>query len=134
MNATRALIQRYFDAFNGQDADVMLECLTEDVCHDVNQGPRRVGIAAFREFCEHMSRCYREQLSDLSILVSEDGKRASAEFIVFGEYRETDDGLPPAQGQTYQLPAGSFFEIRGDRISRVTTYYNLQDWLEQVGT
>jgi hypothetical protein len=30
------------------------------------------------------------------------------------------------------LPAGGFFEIRGGKIARVTTFYNLNDWIAQV--
>jgi hypothetical protein len=30
------------------------------------------------------------------------------------------------------LPAGAFFAIRDGKISRVTTYYNLTDWIAQV--
>ena len=30
------------------------------------------------------------------------------------------------------LPGGAFFDIRDDRIARVTNYYNLQDWVRQV--
>lgn len=26
-----------------------------------------------------------------------------------------------------------YYEIRGDRIARVTNYYDLTDWLRQVG-
>lgn len=50
-----------------------------------------------------------------------------------GEYLKTDPSLPEAHGQHYVLPAGAFFAIRDGRIARVTTYYNLQDWLKQVG-
>lgn len=35
-------------------------------------------------------------------------------------------------GQTYSLPAGAFFDVREDRIARVTTYYNLQELIRQV--
>ena len=42
------------------------------------------------------------------------------------------EGLPEAKGQTYRLPAGSFFEIRDGQIARITTYYNLTDWSAQV--
>ena len=45
----------------------------------------------------------------------------------------TADGLPEAKGQTYVLPAGTFFAIRDGKIARVTTYYNLADWIAQVG-
>jgi steroid delta-isomerase-like uncharacterized protein len=44
----------------------------------------------------------------------------------------TDAGLPEATGQTYKLPAGSFFTLEGDKITRVATYYNLSDWIKQV--
>ena len=50
-----------------------------------------------------------------------------------GEYLATDEGLPPATGQQYRLPAGAFFDIRGGKVARISNYYNLQDWLRQVG-
>lgn len=65
-------------------------------------------------------------------MTSEDESRAAAEFIVHGEYLNTDEGLPEAKSQPYRLPAGAFFSIRDDRISRVTYYYNLEDWISQV--
>ena len=52
--------------------------------------------------------------------------------MVHGQYLHDDEGLPPARGQPYVLPGGAFFDIRGDRIARVTNYYNLQDWIAQV--
>ncbi len=128
----RALVQRYYDAFNRGDARGMLACLAEDVRHDVNQGARRVGKQLFAEFCAHMARCYRERLTDIVVLTSAEGSRVAAEFIVHGEYIATDEGLPEAKGQRYELPAGTFFEVSGGRISRVTTYYNLAYWTAQV--
>ena len=50
-----------------------------------------------------------------------------------GEYLATDEGLPEADGQTYVLPAGAFFDVAGGRIARVSVYYNLADWTAQVG-
>jgi steroid delta-isomerase-like uncharacterized protein len=126
------LIRRYYEAFNRADTDGMLACLADDVIHDVNQGVRRHGKEAFRAFCAHMSRCYSERLEDIVIMATDDGARAAAEFNVHGTYLATDEGLPPATGQTYVLPAGTFFAIRNGLINRVTTYYNLTDWLMQV--
>jgi steroid delta-isomerase-like uncharacterized protein len=65
-------------------------------------------------------------------MVSDNGKRAAAEFIVNGTYKKAEAGLPSAKGQTYKLPAGAFLEIADSKITRVTTYYNLQDWIKQV--
>ncbi|WP_127522490.1 ketosteroid isomerase-related protein [Mesorhizobium sp. Z1-4] len=134
MNRTEAeaLIGRYLDAFNKGDVDGMLACLHEDIVHDINQGGREIGRDRFRWFMATMNRHYREALSDIVVMVDENGRRAAAEFTVRGTYLETAEGLPPAGGQSYSLPAGIFFEIDDGLISRVTTYYNLSDWIAQV--
>jgi steroid delta-isomerase-like uncharacterized protein len=129
---TTALVTAYYAAFNAHDMPVFLALLTDDVVHDINQGPRQVGKAAFAAFMLKMNRCYREQLTDIVVMQSPDGTRAAAEFVVHGEYLATDEGLPEASGQTYTLPAGAFFEIANGRIARVSNYYNLPDWLAQV--
>jgi steroid delta-isomerase-like uncharacterized protein len=129
---TAQLIERYYKAFNGGDWEGMLACLAEDVLHDVNQGSRREGKAAFREFLGRMQNSYREQLEGIVVMANGDGSRASAEFNVVGTYLEAEEGLPPAMGQTYRLPGGTFFAVKDGLITRVTTYYNLTDWLTQV--
>ena len=130
---TRTLIEAYYAAFNAADWDAMLTLLDEDVAHDINQGGREIGREKFRWFLAQMARHYREELSDIAIMVDEGGGRAAAEFTVRGTYLATAEGLPAANGQSYSLPAGTFFEIDDGRISRVTTCYNLADWIAQVG-
>jgi len=127
-----ALIGRYYAAFNAGDAAGMLDCVAADVEHRVNEGGIRRGRGKFAEFCSHMGVSYREELRDLVIFANDDGTRGAAEFVVHGEYLQTDPGLPEAKGQRYILPAGGFFEIRGGSIARVTTFYNLNDWIAQV--
>ncbi|HEY7548590.1 MAG TPA: ketosteroid isomerase-related protein [Hyphomicrobiaceae bacterium] len=129
---TVALIERYYRAFNAGDSEVMLACIAENVVHDVNQGARRTGRAAFRAFAAHMERCYAERVENIAVMVAADGARAAAEFDVLGTYIETDEGLPPACGQTYRVAAGAFFEVEGGLIVRITAYYNLADWLKQI--
>ena len=128
-----AVVRAYYEAFNRGDWDGMVALLTEDVAHDINQGAREIEREAFRRFLAHMEACYREELRDIVVLTEPSGRRAAAEFVVYGTYLATDAGLPPARGQTYVLPAGAFFELRDGRIARISNYYNLQDWLRQVG-
>lgn len=130
--AAIALVERYYAAFNASDMARFLELLDDTVVHDINQGARETGRAAFAAFMQRMNGAYREQLSDLSILADDTGTRASAEFVVHGQYLKADAGLPPAHGQRYVLPAGAFFEIRGGKVARISNYYNLQDWLAQI--
>lgn len=132
MNDAEVLIRRYYDAFNRGDRAAMLDLLAEDVAHDVNQGGREVGRDAFAAFMARMDRCYRERLEEVVVMTDASGARAAAEYVVHGTYLATDEGLPEAAGQTYVLPGGAFFEVRGGRIARVTNTYNLADWLRQV--
>ncbi len=127
------LITRYYAAFNASDPAGMLEVLSDDVQHDINQGGSELGKDAFRAFLAHMDTHYREEARDLTVMANADGLRAAAEFVIHGEYLKTDADLPPAKGQEYALPVGAFFEVHGGLITRVTNYYNLQDWSRQVG-
>ena len=81
-----ATIRAYYDAFNAGDMDRFLSLLTDDVAHDINQGARQTGKEAFATFMDHMNRCYREELTDMVVMVNEDGTRGAAEFIVNGTY------------------------------------------------
>jgi len=132
MTATE-LVQAYYAAFNAGDMPAFLDLLAEDVVHDINQGERQVGKATFAAFMDKMNRCYRERLADIVVMQNAAGDRAAAEFVVHGEYLADDEGLPPANGQTYVLPAGAFFEIKNGKVARISNYYNLNDWIAQVG-
>jgi steroid delta-isomerase-like uncharacterized protein len=126
------LIEQYYTAFNSADMETFLNLLTDDVIHDINQGKREIGKEAFTQFMACMNFNYKEQLVDMVIMSTPDGIRAAAEFVVLGAYLKSDEGLPAAKGQEYRLPAGAFFEIRDNKVARITNYYNLQDWIAQV--
>lgn len=132
-NTPQALVEQYYAAFNRQNWEDMLALLTDDIAHDVNQGHRETGLDAFRVFLARMDRCYSEQVTQLVVMTGDDGKRAAAEFVIEGTYKATDGDFLEATGQRYTLPVGAFFDIREGKISRVTNYYNLNDWLRQVG-
>ena len=97
--STLALIARYYAAFNAGDAEGMLACLSDDIAHDINQGTRETGKEAFRAFLARMEAAYAERLDDIVVMASEDGRRASAEFVVHGRYLRGEEGLPPAHGR-----------------------------------
>ncbi|TLD69103.1 cytosolic protein [Phragmitibacter flavus] len=130
---TLALITRYYETFNTGDREAFLALLTDDVQHDLNQGGCEIGVSTFRTFLKRMDHSYREQVVDLQVFANDDGTRAAAEFFIDGTYLNTDEGLPPATGQTYHLRVGAFFEIREGKVSRITNYYNLEEWLRKVG-
>lgn len=130
MKRTGELIQAYFDAFNAKDVESRLSLMSDDVAHDLNEGGRQIGRDAFRDFIVYMDERYEEQI--VNLVVMENGDRGAAEFTVVGKYVQSDEGLPAANGQSYRIPAAAFFEARDGLITRVTSYYNLQQWIAAV--
>jgi steroid delta-isomerase-like uncharacterized protein len=124
---TRKLVQTYYAAFNAQSVDGMLACLGNSFVHDVSQGDARKGKAKFAAFLAHMNASYKEKLLNIVVMTN-----AAAEFDLKGKYLKTDAGLPKAKGQTYKIRVGAFFEVKGGKITRVSTHYNLKDWTRQV--
>jgi steroid delta-isomerase-like uncharacterized protein len=126
------IVKNYYHAFNQKNWDGMLALLDDNIRHDANQGSTHYGLEHFRHFLQQMERCYDEQLKDMVIMAESSGGRFACEFVVYGRYISDDVGLPPAKGQVYVLSAGAFLEVKNDKITRVTTYYNLQDWIKMV--
>src|SRR5690349_3159426 len=90
---TSALVLRFCAAYGRADLDVMLDCLADDVQHDVNQGERETGKAAFRTYMQNHAQNFREELRDIVVMSIDDGTRAAAEFCVHGIYQHDAPGL-----------------------------------------
>lgn len=125
-------IKLYYANFNAGNWTAMLELVDDNIRHEPNQGEPRIGKALFTEFLAKMDRCYQEQLTDLTFLSDASGTRFAVEFTVNGIYKEAEEGMPEAHGQTYVLPAAAFLEVHNGKITRVTTYYNLELWISLV--
>lgn len=126
------LVRNYYECFNKKMWPQFLGLLDEHVIHEVNSGNAQHGRAAFTEFMNHMNRCYDERVVDLCVFSAVDAHRVAAEFYIEGTYLATDGSFPPAKQQKYRLRVGAFFEIKDQKITRVTNYYNLPEWLRQI--
>ncbi|MCE6993025.1 nuclear transport factor 2 family protein [Dyadobacter sp. CY323] len=125
-------VKLYYQCFNQKNWAGMLALLDPEVRHEANQGDVRIGAEKFTEFLRIMDESYEETLTDMVLFTEPSGKRIAAEFVVNGIYKQSEEGMPQAYGQSYVLPAGAFLEVREGRVSRVTTYYNLPRWIELV--
>jgi steroid delta-isomerase-like uncharacterized protein len=125
-------VQRYYYCFNAKDYAGMLALVHPDICHEVNQGPTRQGKALFEAFLQEMDEAYTEQLTDMVFYTEPSGERVAAQFTVNGIYKKGDPDMPPAHGQSYVLPVGTFLQVRDGLIAKVTTYYNLPLWIQLV--
>jgi steroid delta-isomerase-like uncharacterized protein len=125
-------VKKYYNCFNNKDYQGMLDLLDPNIRHEPNQGEPRIGKALFSEFLQLMEDCYDEHLTDMAFYIGENGRSIACEFTVNGRYLKADEGLPPAHGQAYELPAASFLEVNNGKISRVATFYNLPFWIKLV--
>ena len=125
------LIQNYYKYFNEQNIEGMLSCLHSDFTHDVNESSSKNGKETFKTFLKYMNEHYLEKLENI-IIMSDGDNNLAAKFIVNGKYLKTDGQLPQARGQEYKIPAAQLFEVKDNLIHRVTTYYNLKDWIQKV--
>ena len=128
------IVQQYYGAFNAKNWAGMLALLDPHVQHEVNQGETRIGIEKYEQFLQQMDEAYEETLADMVLMSDASGTRIAAEFVVHGIYKKGEEGLPPAHGQSYVLPAGAFLEVQNGKITRVTTYYNLPRWIQMVAS
>jgi steroid delta-isomerase-like uncharacterized protein len=126
------VIEKYYDAFNKGLMEDFFSLLTEEVIHDINHGKQEQGKERFRAFMKKMHHHYKEKAVELIVFANQEGTRGAAEFFIEGTYLATDVSLPPARGQKYRLRCGAFFDLRQGKISRVTNYYNLNEWLSQI--
>lgn len=126
------IVKQYYNSFNEKNWEGMLSLLHPDVRHEPNQGEVRVGIEKFTEFMRSMDDAYEETLTDMVFFTEPTDSRVSAEFVVNGIYKKADEGFPAAHNQKYVLPAAAFLEVTDGKISRVTTYYNLELWIKLV--
>ena len=126
------IVKQYYNAFNEKNFEGMLALLHPEVRHEPNQGEVREGIEKFTEFMKMMDDSYEETLTEMVFFTEPTYKRVSVEFVVNGIYKKGDEGFPEAHGQKYVLPAAAFLELTDGKISRVTTYYNLELWIKLV--
>lgn len=126
------LIQKYYDHFNKGQFEDMIALLSTDVSHEVNEGEPQIGVEKFRAFMRVMDEHYSEKVVELAVFDSHTPNRFAAEFFIEGIYKKSQQGLPEAKNQKYRLRVGAFFEVKGDKISRVTNYYNLNKWIALV--
>jgi steroid delta-isomerase-like uncharacterized protein len=131
MNALET-VQQYYSYFNAKNWAGMLSLLDPQIRHEPNQGEARIGIDLFKEFIQKMDDSYEETLTHMVFFSEPSNERIAVEFVVNGIYKKGEEGLPEAKNQSYVLPAAAFLRVSDGKITRVTTYYNLQLWIDLV--
>jgi steroid delta-isomerase-like uncharacterized protein len=131
---SKQLIQKYYEYFNSKEWENFFKLLDTNIIHEINQGNKEIGINLFKKFLNRMNECYDEKISNIIIFNSDLQNLYAVQYTVSGIYLKTDHGLPAAHGQTYEIRGAAFFEIENQKITAITNYYNLNEWIEMIQT
>ncbi len=129
-------MQDYVDAWNSHDPARVLACMTDDVVFDdKGLGERLEGTDAVRAMLvalpESMSSDYRLAWGDL---VTSTNDLWAGEWTMSGTNDREDKarGLPNT-GRPFRIQGLSIGRLRDGRIAEEHLYWNMVDYLTQVG-
>ena len=119
-----AIIEQYLSSYNARDIEGMLACVTDDVIFEnisnTGQSMRLEGKAAMGQVAELSCNAFSYRRQRLISLVHAAG-RAAAEVEFEGKAAvDLPNGV--RAGETMKLRGASFFEMRGNLLSRIADY------------
>lgn len=128
-----AFFDRYRDAWNSHDVDAIVEFFTDDgVYEDATIGRVNRGKAEILAFVEETFAAFPDfRVKDTGPATVDASGRFANEWTMSGTH-EGDTAIP-ATHQRFSLRGASVGEFEDDKISRNSDYWNMAEFLAQVG-
>jgi Ketosteroid isomerase-related protein len=129
----KALVLDWTDALNRRDPDAAAGYLAEDCTFtNIGTGQHFVGRDPVREDFVALLAMYSEmRIEKTTFLCTSDGHFAT-EWIMTGVHTGDAPGLP-ATGKPFRISGAGVGEIRDGKLARITEYWNMAEFLIQVG-
>ncbi len=131
----RAVVERFYEAFNRGDFDAVTEVFAPDVeTTDPGLGTVR-GVEPWRAYGEAFKRALPDARLNLRSAV-EAGERLAVEGAFTGTFTGplmSSQGEVPPTGRTIDVPYADFFTVRGGRIVAHRVYYDQVELGTQLG-
>lgn len=120
----KRIIENFYRYFNDSELEKLLSLISEDFTGEINHGGIKKGkeevFKYFKYGCEH----YKERVSNIAYMLSDDGRYVMVRFVVNGKYLKTDESKIPAMGQNYVLDVFNYFEIKNNQIVDSKCFYD----------
>jgi steroid delta-isomerase-like uncharacterized protein len=129
----KSVILGWTDALNRHDPDAAASFWSEDgVFTNIGTGQRAEGRAAIRDNHAATLAMWSEfHIDKATFLVGEGGQFAD-EWILTGVHTGDAPGLP-ATGHPFRIRGAAVGEVRNGKIVSNTVYWNMADFLTQIG-
>ncbi len=131
VSKTYELIENFYSYFNSSRFIELFSLMDDRIVQEINY-VQTIGKNNVIENITSNKKYYNEKISNLIIMISENGCNASAQFTVNGEYLKTDDTAISASGQKYQLSVLNYFEIENNKIIKGCCFFDDDEWKCQV--
>lgn len=129
---SKKIIENLYNYFNSSDLESLFSLVSENVSQEINNNGVKLGKEEIIKYQKYSREHYKEQVSNLVYMISDDGRYVSVRFVVNGEYLKTDESKIPATGQTYALDIFNYFEIRNNQIVDAKCFYDEASFIKQL--
>jgi steroid delta-isomerase-like uncharacterized protein len=128
----KAVVLDWTDAINRHDPDAAAAFFAPDADFtDVGTGQRAHGRDAIRELIKAFLAMFTDLAFEKTSMLN-DGTWYAAEWVMTGVHTGDIPGLP-ATGRSFRVVGAGVGEVRDGLIVHATEYWNMADFLGQVG-
>jgi steroid delta-isomerase-like uncharacterized protein len=129
----KSVVLGWTEALNRHDPEAAAAYWSEDgVFTNVGTGQRALGPAAIRDDHANTLTIWSEARWEKSSFLVGEGGQFADEWIVTGVHTGDAPGLP-ATGRPSRITGAAVGEVRDGKIVRNTVYWNMADYLAQIG-
>jgi len=123
----------YLAAWNTHDVEKLLSFFTDDAVYDCTpMGKASRGRKELKDFFSSTFTNFHDFKIEMKSAFNA-GERGAGEWVMSGTFANSNIPGMPATGKSFSVPGVGITEYSGDKISRVTNYWNLAAFLQQVG-
>jgi steroid delta-isomerase-like uncharacterized protein len=129
----KSVMMAWVDGLNSNDPDAVAACFaTDSVFTDIGTGQHAEGSAAMREIAVGFLGMFTDLRIEKTNFLESEGGHCATEWIMTGVHAGDVPGLP-ATGRSFRVAGACVGEVRDGKIVNATEYWNMADFLTQVG-
>jgi steroid delta-isomerase-like uncharacterized protein len=131
-STAKGLVENWASAWSSRDVAKVLSIFTDDcVYEDVTMGVVNHGKTELETFARGIFAAFPDFTLQLTSQFAA-GSWAGAEWTMSATHKGDLPGLP-ATGKRFSIRGATVFELQGEKIRRVSDYWDMVTFLKQTG-
>jgi steroid delta-isomerase-like uncharacterized protein len=133
VNDVERIIKDGYEAWNSHDADKVASGYTDDCVYEsVATGVVCHGKSELKALAKQFFTDYPDlHFEPKSWFAS--GNKTASEWVWTGTHKHSSNPAMPATGKQFSVRGVSILELRQGKMSRAIFYWNLADFMQQLG-